>query len=97
MPEVILYMAFVAIANFTQPSFELKDGDTGTLEIVLDERLDVLHVPQKAVSAADGKPIIYYLREDGMKAYRYVETGKTINARTEILSGLEAGEYVIVK
>ena len=23
MPEVILYMAFVAIANFTQPSLEL--------------------------------------------------------------------------
>jgi len=81
----------------TQPSFELKDGDTGTLEIVLDERLDVLHVPAKAVSAANGEPIIYYLREDGMKAYKYVETGRTIDARTEIISGLEEGESVIVK
>ena len=81
----------------TQPTFELKDGDTGTMEIVLDERLNVLHVPAKAVSAADGKPIVYYLREDGMKAYKYVETGRTIDARTEIISGLEAGESVIVK
>jgi len=80
-----------------QPAFELKDGDTGTLEIVLDERLGVLHVPAKAVSAANGQPIVYYLREDGMKAYKYVETGATIDARTEILSGLEEGESVIIK
>lgn len=81
----------------TQPSFELKDGDTGTVDIVLDERLNVLHVPAKAVSAANGRPIVYYLREDGMKAYKYVEVGATIDARTEILSGLEEGESVIVK
>jgi len=81
----------------TQPSFELKDGDTGTLEIILDERMDVLYVPAKAVSAANGKPIVYYLRDDGMKAYKYVETGKTINAYTEIISGVEEGESVIIK
>ena len=80
-----------------QPAFDLKDGDTGNLEIVLDERLGVLHVPAKAVSAANGQPIVYYLRDDGMKAYKYVETGATIDARTEILSGLEEGESVIIK
>lgn len=81
----------------TQPSFELKDGDTGTVDIVLDERLNVLHVPAKAVTMADGRPIVYYLREDGMKAYKYVEVGATIDARTEIISGLEEGESVVVK
>lgn len=81
----------------TQPSFELKDGDTGTVEIVLDERLDTLYVPAKAVTTANGKPIVYYVREDGMKAYKYVEPGMTINAYTEILSGLEEGESVIIK
>lgn len=81
----------------TQPSFELKDGDTGTVEIVLSQRLNVLHVPAKAVTAANGRPIVYYLREDGMKAYKYVETGETIDARTEIISGVEEGESVIVK
>lgn len=81
----------------TQPSFELKDGDTGTLEIVLDERLNTLYVPAKAVTLANEKPIVYYLREDGMKAYKYVEPGMTINALTEILSGLEEGESVVIK
>jgi len=81
----------------SQPSFELEDGDNGTVEIVLDERRDALHVPAKAVSAADGQPIVYYLREDGMKAYKPVETGVTINGRTEILSGLVEGESIVVK
>lgn len=81
----------------SQPSFELEDGDNGTVEIVLDERLDVLHVPAKAVSTANEEPIVYYLREDGMKAYKYVEPGVTINNRTEIISGLTEGESVIVK
>lgn len=79
----------------TQPSFELKDGDTGTVEIVLNERLNVLYVPAKAVTAANGKPIVYYVREDGMKAYKYVEPGMTINGYTEILNGLEEGESII--
>lgn len=87
------YVYFV----LTQPSFELKDGDTGTVEIVLNERLNVLYVPANAVTAANNKPIVYYVREDGMKAYKYVEPGMTINGCTEILSGLEEGEKVIVK
>ena len=81
----------------TQPSFDLKDGDTGTVEIVLNEHINVLYVPAKAVTAANGEPIVYYVREDGMKAYRYVEPGMTINAYTEILSGLEEGDSVIIK
>ncbi len=81
----------------TQPSFELEDGDSGTVEIVLDERLNVLHVPAKTISAAGETPIVYYLREDGMKAYKTVETGVTINGRTQILSGLEEGETIIVQ
>lgn len=80
----------------TEPSFELEDGDSGTMQIVLDERLNALHVPAKAVSEANGEPIVYYLREDGMKAYKTVKTGVTIEGRTEILSGLTEGESIIV-
>ena len=86
-----IYFALVEAA------YELKDGDSGTVEIVLDKRLDALHVPAKAVSETEGSPIVYFLREDGMKAWKPVETGATINGRTEILSGLEEGELIVVK
>ncbi len=81
----------------TQPAVELKDGDNGSVAIVLAQLHDVLYVPFKAVSAAEGQPIVYYLREDGMKAYKPVETGAEINGYVEIISGLEEGETIVVK
>ena len=79
-----------------EPTFELERDDRGTVTLVLDERLDVLTVPQSAVSTAGGRSIVYYQREDGMKAYKQVEVGVTFNRRTEIISGLSEGESVIV-
>lgn len=81
----------------SEPAYELKDGDSGTVEFMLDARYDVLNVPADAVSEADGRPIVYCLREDGMKAWKAVEIGVTINGRTEILSGLVEGEIIVVK
>lgn len=78
-------------------SFELEDGASGTFEMVLSEHPDVLYVPQKAVSGAEGQPIVYYLREDGMRAYKTVETGVTVNNFTEIVSGLTEGELIVVE
>lgn len=78
-------------------SFELEEGASGTFEIVLSEHRDVLYVPEKAVSGAEGQPIVYYLREDGMKAFKPVETGATVNHLTEIVSGLTEGEHIVVK
>ena len=79
-----------------EPSFELESGDRGSVTLVLDERLDVLTVPKDAVSTAGDRSIVYYQREDGMKAYKVVEVGITVNRRTEIISGLSEGESVIV-
>jgi len=81
----------------SEPAYELKDGDSGTVEFMLDARYDVLNVPADAISEADGRPIVYCLREDGMKAWKAVEIGVTINGRTEILSGLVEGEIIVVK
>ena len=80
-----------------EASFELSDGDYGTIELIRDQRLDVLHVPSKAVLNAGDRQLVYYQREDGMKGYKEVETGITVNRRTEILSGLSEGESIIVK
>lgn len=79
-----------------EPSFDLEDGDRGSVTLVLDERHDVLLVPSDAVSSASGQPIVYYQNEEGMKAYKPVETGLTANKQTEIISGLVEGESIIV-
>lgn len=87
--------AYVYFA-LTKPSFELEEGNYGTIEIVLSEHLDVLYLPEEAVSGADGQPIVYYVREDGMRAYKPVQIGVTIGGKTEILSGVTEGELIIV-
>ena len=79
----------------SEPAFELEDGDIGSLVLVLSEHLDVLYVPTAALSASQGQPIVYYKREDGMKAIKPVETGATVGDYTEILSGLVEGEEII--
>jgi len=79
-----------------EPSLELESGDTGSISILLDSRYDVLMLPSTAISSAGGEPIVYYQREDGMKAYKTIVTGLSVNRMTEIISGLEEGEIVIV-
>ena len=80
----------------TQPAFELDDDSYGSIEITLAEHLNVLHVPSSAVSASNEQPIVYFKREDGTKGFKPVETGVTLNRRTEILSGLVEGESIIL-
>jgi len=79
----------------SEPSFELEEGDVGTMTLVLEEHLDVLYLPKEVLSASAGQPIVYYQREDGMKAVKTVEAGVTIGDYTEILSGLVEGEEII--
>ena len=86
------YVYFV----LTEPAFELEAGDRGSMEIVVEQRLDVLNVPQKAIFYAGDQAIVYYQREDGMKSFKPVEIGVTIEGRTEILGGLAEGESIIL-
>jgi len=83
--------------KLTEPNLGLEEGDYGTIEIELERRENVLHVPSQAVKEAGDMFLVYYQREDGMKGYKEVEIGTTISKRTEIISGLEEGEEIIVK
>ena len=80
----------------SEPNFQLEDGDYGYYTLVLDERYDVLHVSKDAISYAGERPIVYYVRPDGMKAFKTVEIGITVDDRIEIISGLEEGEQIII-
>lgn len=75
---------------------ELKPGMTAGLEIVVDEGdEDVLQTPIQAVVSVGDKFVSYVLTLDG-PVLRDVELGRTNDTAVEILSGLEAGERVIL-
>ena len=69
----------------------------GAFDLLRDSRKDVLMVPDSAVTTLNGKSIVYYQDESGLKAYKQVETGLKANGMVEIVSGLAEGESIIVK
>jgi HlyD family secretion protein len=71
---------------------ELLPGYSADLEIVLDVRRDVLRVPTEAL--LEGKRVLV-LRDDVI-AERTIETGLGNWKVTEVQSGLDAGDVVIV-
>ena len=55
----------------------------------------LLLVPQSAVLKR-GQMEIVFVAKDGKAALRLVKTGKVLDGRVEVLSGIEEGEQVIV-
>ena len=75
---------------------DLNDNDRGRFDIVFEAREDVLIVPSNAVAEMDGRKIVYYVQENGLKTYKDVTTGLETDGKVEIIDGLTEGEYVIV-
>lgn len=73
----------------------LEEGDSGMINLELERREGVLHVPSGSVMEAGDKHLVYYENEDGIKAYKEVAVGATIGKRTEITGGLTEGELII--
>ncbi|MBR6767810.1 MAG: efflux RND transporter periplasmic adaptor subunit [Clostridia bacterium] len=80
-----------------EPDFTLEEGAFGYIDLVLEHRNDTLYVPKGAVKASsEDRQLVFYLREDGLRAYKEVKTGIRNNNYVEILSGLSEGEQIIV-
>jgi len=71
-----------------------KSGMTGTLDIVLAQRTNVLLVPTTAVSGSSTTSFVRVM-QDGAPVYRQVQTGMATSSYTEITSGLAVGETVV--
>jgi multidrug efflux pump subunit AcrA (membrane-fusion protein) len=65
----------------------------GTITIAV--RPNVLQVPDTAVLATSGKPIVFVV-QDGRASRREVTLGERQNGRVEITGGLTGGEQVVV-
>ena len=85
------YVYFV----LSEANLVLESGAYGVIYLEVDRRDDVLHVPESAVMEAGDKRLVYYENEDGIKAYKEVQIGATLDGRTEIVSGLTEGEQII--
>jgi len=92
---LILYEADV---RFDVPEgIVLKAGMTANADIIIDERSDVLLVPNRAIKRDDlGNPVVQVILDDQIEE-RAVVIGISDGFQTEIVDGLNEGEMVVVE
>lgn len=76
-------------------SNSLADGATGTIDLILKEKKNVLSLPKSLVYDMGGRKVVYMEGENGIKETREVTLGESIENMVEITSGLEENEQVI--
>ena len=91
--SAIYYYANVLIDN---PDRTLRIGMTTENNIKIANAKDVLLVSNMAIQKRDGKSFVNVLNDKNQPEPREVETGVQNDFKTEIKSGLNEGEKVIV-
>jgi multidrug efflux pump subunit AcrA (membrane-fusion protein) len=71
-------------------------GMNATVTIIIDQRQDVLMVPSTAIQREGRDSVVEIQNEDGSTERQVVETGLSDGTNTEITSGLEEGQTVII-
>jgi len=77
--------------------FQLREGLTVTVSILVDEREDVLLVPNGAITTQGGQTYIQVMSPDGTIEERTITTGISDWQYTEVTDGLSEGEQVVVQ
>jgi len=89
---VVSYDTTITLEN---PVGGLKDGMSATAEVIIERRNDVLSIPNRAIRGNTENPMVIVL-VDGQQEEREITLGLTDGINTEVLSGLEEGEEVVI-
>lgn len=86
----------IVYLKLDQPDTVLREGDRGKIQVTLEERKNVLYLRKKAIQTSDGQPFVYMLDDQGLRFMQKITTGMEAGGMVEILSGLNAGDQVLV-
>ncbi len=75
--------------------FQLREGLTVTVSILVEERNDVLLVPNSAIATQGTENYVQVLK-DGVAESRAIKTGISDWQYTEVIDGLSEGEQVVI-
>jgi len=77
------------------PDLQILSGDTGTIWVEKEKKENVLYLPNDVLYIGAGKAYVFVMGENGIRKICYVKTGISDRENTEILEGLEEGDYVL--
>lgn len=75
----------------------LKSGMTADVDIIVSERSDVLIIPNMALESFNGVIMARVLDENKEPFFKQVKLGISDGMFTEVISGLEEGEFVAIR
>jgi len=75
--------------------FQLREGLTVTVSILVQEKNDILLIPNKAITRRGTESYVQVL-QDGVTTERLIKTGISDWQSTEVTEGLSEGEQVLV-
>jgi len=90
---VVSYDTTITLEN---PVAELRDGMSATAEVIIERRDDVLMMPNRAIGGTLENPIVVVF-VDGQQEETEITLGLTDGINTEVLSGLEEGDEVVLR
>jgi RND family efflux transporter MFP subunit len=80
----------------TTQGFQIKQGMTVTVSIIVDQRTDVVLVPNGAITTRGRQAYVQVVAADGTIEERSITTGLNDWQYTEVTNGLSEGEKVVV-
>jgi RND family efflux transporter MFP subunit len=89
---VVSYETTITLEN---PVAGLRDGMSATAEVIIERRDDVLFIPNRALRGTWENPTVLVLVDEQVEE-REITLGLTDGINTEVLSGLEEGEKVVL-
>ena len=89
---VVSYDTTITLEN---PVAWLRDGMSATAEVIIERRDDVLFIPNRAIRGTLENPKVVVLVDEQVEE-REITLGLTDGINTEVLSGLEEGEKVVL-
>jgi len=76
--------------------FQLREGLTVTVTIIVEEKTDMLLVPNGAITSQGMQSIVRVVSPSGETEERAIQTGITDYQFTEVTGGLNEGEQILV-
>lgn len=92
--SVVTYGLSIDVQN--NGGYDLKDGMTASIDIVVLNKTGVLLIPSSAITQRGPASFVTVMGSDGKTEQRVIVTGETDGTNTEIVSGLSEGETVVV-
>jgi multidrug efflux pump subunit AcrA (membrane-fusion protein) len=84
------------LPSTTAQNYQLKQGLSGTIDLVVSQRNNVLLVPNGAITKSGSQSTVQVVTANNTTEKRVVQTGLSDWQNTEITSGLSEGEKIMI-